>query len=48
MTLLAGGAYVYFWWANPRVIRELRETVFGRLRPDAPGWAGTLVVIKLD
>jgi hypothetical protein len=27
---------------------ELRESVFGRLRPSAPLWAGTLVVIELD
>ncbi len=27
---------------------ELRESVFARLRPSAPGWAGTLVVIDLD
>ena len=26
----------------------LRESVFGRLRPTAPLWAGTLVVIELD
>jgi hypothetical protein len=27
---------------------ELRESVFARLRPTAPLWAGTLVVIELD
>jgi hypothetical protein len=27
---------------------ELRETVFARLRPTAPSWLGTLVVIDLD
>ena len=27
---------------------ELRKSVFGRLRPTAPLWAGTLVVIELD
>ena len=27
---------------------ELRESVFARLRPTAPRWLGTLVVIELD
>ena len=27
---------------------ELRESVFARLRPTAPRWMGTLVVIELD
>lgn len=27
---------------------ELRSSVFSRLRPTAPGWTGTLVVIDLD
>ncbi|MDJ0786779.1 MAG: hypothetical protein QNK05_08210 [Myxococcota bacterium] len=27
---------------------ELRESVFGRLRPTAPGFLGTLIVIDLD
>ena len=27
---------------------ELRESVFARLRPTAPRWIGTLVVIELD
>ena len=27
---------------------ELRTSVFDRLRPSAPRWAGTLVVIELD
>ena len=27
---------------------ELRDSVFARLRPTAPRWAGTLVVIELD
>lgn len=27
---------------------ELRESVFARLRPSAPLWAGTLVVIELE
>ena len=27
---------------------KLRESVFARLRPTAPGWTGTLVVIELD
>ena len=27
---------------------ELRESVFARLRPTAPSWMGTLVVIELD
>ena len=27
---------------------ELRESVFDRLRPTAPRWMGTLVVIELD
>ena len=27
---------------------ELRESVFSRLRPTAPRWMGTLVVIELD
>jgi hypothetical protein len=27
---------------------ELRESVFARLRPSAPHWMGTLVVIELD
>jgi hypothetical protein len=123
VALLAGGACVYSWWMNPRVIRELREdpegeraqkvmlltlpsgkeipvnylrdgdtvyaaadfpwwrelrgdggrasvlirgetlhghiravrddpelrdSAFGRLRPTAPRWLGTLVVIELD
>jgi hypothetical protein len=25
VVLLVGGAFVYSWWTNPRVIRELRE-----------------------
>ena len=123
VVLLVGGAFVYSWWTNPRVIRELREdpqgerarevtlltlpsgkalpvnylrdgdtvyaaadfpwwrelrgeggrasvlirgetlhghigaveddpklrdSVFSRLRPTAPRWMGTLVVIELD
>ena len=123
LVLLVGGAFVYSWWTNPRVIRELREdpqgeraqkvmlltlpsgkalpvnylrdgdtvyaaadfpwwrelrgeggrasvlirgetlhghiraveadpelrsAVFARLRPTAPSWLGTLVVIELD
>ena len=123
VVLLVGGAFVYSWWTNPRVIRELREdpqgeraqevmlltlpsgkalpvnylrdgdtvyaaadfpwwrelrgeggragvlirgetlygqirvvkddpepreSVFARLRPTAPRWMGTLVVIELD
>jgi hypothetical protein len=123
VVLLVGGAFVYSWWMNPRVIRELREdpqgeraqevmlltlpsgkalpvnylrdgdtvyaaadfpwwrelrgeggrgsvlirgetlhgriraveddpelrdSVFSRLRPTAPRWLGTLVVIELD
>lgn len=123
VALLVGGALVYSWWTNPRVIRELREdpegkraqkvmlltlpsgkalpvnylrdgatvyaaadfpwwrelrgeggrgsvlirgetlhgqirvvendpelreSVFARLRPTAPRWIGTLVVIELD
>jgi hypothetical protein len=123
VVLLVGGAFVYSWWMNPRVIRELREdpqgeraqkvmlltlpsgkalpvnylregatvyaaadfpwwrelrgeggrgsvlirgetldghiraveddpelreSVFARLRPTAPRWMGTLVVIELD
>jgi len=123
VVLLVGGAFVYSWWTNPRVIRELREdpqgerarevmlltlpsgkalpvnylrdgdtvyaaadfpwwrelrgeggrasvlirgetlhgqiravendpelrsSVFARLRPTAPSWLGTLVVIELD
>ncbi len=123
VALLVGGALVYSWWTNPRVIRELREdpegeraqrvmlltlpsgkaipvnylregatvyaaadfpwwrelrgeggrgsvlirgetihgqirvvendpelreSVFARLRPTAPRWMGTLVVIELD
>ena len=123
VALLVGGAFVYSWWMNPRVIRELRddpqgeraqkamlltlpsgkalpvnylrdgdrvyaaadfpwwrelrgeggrasvlirgetlhgqirvveddpelrESVFARLRPTAPRWMGTLVVIELD
>lgn len=34
-----------------RVVRDdpgLRESVFARLRPSAPSWTGTLVVIDLD
>jgi hypothetical protein len=27
---------------------ELRESVFARLRPGAPRWLGTLIVIDLD
>ena len=27
---------------------ELRESVFARLRPTSPSWAGTLIVIALD
>ena len=27
---------------------ELRDSVFARLRPAAPRWAGTLVVVELD
>ena len=27
---------------------KLRASVFERLRPTAPGWAGTLIVIELD
>ena len=27
---------------------ELRESVFARLRPSAPRWMGTLVVIEVD
>jgi hypothetical protein len=123
VVLLVGGAFVYTWWTNPRVIRELRkdpqgeraqkvmlltlpsgkalpvnylrdgdtvyaaadfpwwrelrgeggrgsvlirgetlhgqiravtddpelrESVFARLRPTAPRWMGTLVVIELE
>ena len=48
VALLVGGAFVYSWWMNPRVIRELRESVFAPLRPTAPHWMGTLVVIELD
>lgn len=27
---------------------ELRESVFSRLRPSAPRWTGTLIVVQLD
>ena len=28
--LLVGSAFVYSWWMNPRVIRELREDPQGK------------------